>query len=294
MALPISNGYRPYYPPYATPTFAPPVGQPTMAPSQPAYAPMPQSAPQMGIQGLFARIVDWFKRLFSGIGGKTSLNVPKLYQYEDGQQNACGTTSLAMVMNYLGVPDSRRTIDAMIRRTDTFTAPRRMVDYARSRGLAAESYNSGTFEEVRGFLDRRLPVIMLIEPSTPNDVNLHYVVVKGYEKNPDGTYSYLVQDPAKSTPDDRRSEAELYQQWSNLRLSGIGTGIDRYFMVAAPQGTQLPPRRTAGVAEDVADLGSTVMNGVEAVKKGNIADALPAIGGLIQLIGGLFGQPSGR
>ena len=51
--------------------------------------------------------------------------------YYQGQTNGCGTTSLAMIMSYLGIPETQGDIDGAIRRMDIFTSPTDILDFAR-------------------------------------------------------------------------------------------------------------------------------------------------------------------
>src|SRR5438067_1554671 len=63
---------------------------------------------------------------------RTIPNDDSMPDYNQGKTNGCGTTSLAMIMSYLGVPESQGDIDSAIRRADVFTSPTDILDFARS------------------------------------------------------------------------------------------------------------------------------------------------------------------
>src|SRR5579871_2163072 len=68
-------------------------------------------------------------------------NEESMPDYNQGQTNGCGTTSLAMIMTYLGIPETQGDVDGAIRRMNIFTSPTDILDFARSKGLSAEGYN---------------------------------------------------------------------------------------------------------------------------------------------------------
>jgi len=72
-------------------------------------------------------------------------NVANMPFFQQGSSNGCGTTSLAMVMTYLGVPETKAQIDAVIRQLDIFTSPEDMTAFATSHGLQAQGYNNGAW-----------------------------------------------------------------------------------------------------------------------------------------------------
>src|SRR5438270_11413614 len=55
-------------------------------------------------------------------------NDDSMPDYYQGQTNGCGTTSLAMIMSYLGIPETQADIDGAIRRMDVFTNPTDILD----------------------------------------------------------------------------------------------------------------------------------------------------------------------
>ena len=118
-------------------------------------------------------------------------NVDTMPILNQGDTNGCGTTSLAMIMTHLtGKQFTRESIDADIRRFDVFTSPQHIVDYARDHGLESQGYNHGSAEELRSFIDRGIPVQLIVNAGGSSDVSdigkLHYVAVVGYYTDPAG------------------------------------------------------------------------------------------------------------
>jgi len=197
---------------------------------------------------------------------RLSAHVP-LPDHRQGNSNACGTTSLAMILSGLGHLTDRKKIDEKIRRMDLFTAPTALRDYARSKGFPAELYNKGTVDELMGHLDKGTPCQVLIEPGKSGDMVLHWVVVNGYEKDPaTGKVTLLIQDPARGPT--RMAAEDFQKKWDDLKLANVPTGLDNLYIAVGPRGTTLPPGRTDG-----ADVGllvsrglSNLINGADAVR----------------------------
>ena len=91
--------------------------------------------------------------------------------YYKQEGNSCGTTTLAEIMSYLGVPMTQADVDAGIRRMNIFTAPDDMIEFARDHGLEAEGYNHGTWEEVKSMIDAGYPVQAMVNGDDSVSVN---------------------------------------------------------------------------------------------------------------------------
>src|SRR5262249_53203491 len=144
--------------------------------------------------------------------------------YDQGNTNGCGTTSLAMIVSYLtGKSITEADIDKQIRRMDVFTAPRDLLDYARSQGLAAEGYNHGSWDEMMSYIDRGLPCQALIDVTGDNSItHMHYVAVTGHGRNADGSEYVIIHNPATGT-EQKLSRDEFEKKWSSTPL-----GFDHY------------------------------------------------------------------
>src|SRR5262249_27737635 len=129
-------------------------------------------------------------------GYHTLPNVGNMPYFDQGTANACGTTSLAMIMSYLGVPETKDQIDAEIRRWNTFTSPEDLVDFARSKGLEAEGYNNGSWEDVKSQIDQGHPVQCMIQADYDYGDGTaihgqHYVAITGYGTDPTTGEEYV-------------------------------------------------------------------------------------------------------
>ncbi|MNW99281.1 Peptidase C39 family protein [compost metagenome] len=160
-----------------------------------------------------------------------------------GLSNACGTTSLAMLLSYWGIQTNHDAIDAVIRRTNMPTAPDDLVRYAENLGLRASLKTDAGLEDLAAMLDQGVPVQVLIDPmdpsghppGNPNDAILHYVNVTGYQRGPDGRISRLtICDPGNVGRRYSMTAAEFEKVWSNLKLMGLDTGINRLMIAVAP------------------------------------------------------------
>ena len=174
-----------------------------------------------------------------------------------GNTNACGTTSLANVMGYFGLPNDRAKIDDAIRPFDMFTAPDRMVDYARANGMRAEIKNNATLEDVASMVDQGVPPMVLIDPDEGDNFALHYVTVSGYERGPDGKISDVVIADSATGSRYTMSAEEFQQKWDKLQVGALGialnSGLNNVMITAVPNdGRKITG--ADGVARPAADI----------------------------------------
>lgn len=161
---------------------------------------------------------------------------------DQGNTNGCGTTSLAMLLNFFAGGDAvfdREGIDRFIRHYGMFTSPGDIAAFAEQRGFDAAVHTGTTPAELRRMIDAGLPVQLLIDVSENRDGSgLHYEVVTGYGRGPDGKTYYEL-----ANPNGRReymAEEVLLSRWSNLRMAGLSTGIDRVAIALRPPGDKAP------------------------------------------------------
>lgn len=146
----------------------------------------------------------------------------KDYKIDDqGDTNACGTTSLTSVLNHFGVKTKDHfEVDKSIRskRFDMFTAPGDIVSYAKSKGLNAGLKKDSNPEEVAGFIDKGVPVMALIDSGGKYDFNMHWIVITGYDRDDKGKIaSFVVSDPGggyQHTEDIKSFSA----RWNNIKV----------------------------------------------------------------------------
>ena len=246
----------------------------------------------------------------TGDGSVRLPNADQMPYFDQGSQNACGTTTLAEIMSYLGVPETKDDIDSAIRRMNIFTSPNDMIDFARSHGLEAEGYNHGSWEEVKSMIDQGHPVQALIQadityPDGSSIKGQHYIAIEGYQKDPvTGEEYVLYHDPNigddPSTPgvnegqEQKMKVSDFEKMWGN-----VGFNYDNYFIAYAKPGESLPPGRDDGVQaiNGTLDGVTNITNGLNRIYSpdsvGSFVHGIPEFfGGIVQTvgcgIGGLF------
>jgi hypothetical protein len=165
---------------------------------------------------------------------KLSPNDLGVIPQDQGNTNACGTTSLANVMTHWGMPRTHDQIDDSIRAFEMFTAPDKLVQYARDNGMRADMKVDASLDDIARMVDQGAPPIVLIDPDQDNNATLHYVTVTGYNRDANGNISELI--IADSAGGNRYAmPAEQFQrQWDNLKLGGVPTGLNNVMITAVP------------------------------------------------------------
>jgi uncharacterized protein YvpB len=215
--------------------------------------------------------------------------------------NACGTTTLAMIMSYLGVPMTQGDVDSAIRRTNIFTAPDDMIEFARDHGLEAEGYNNGTWEEVKAMIDAGHPVQAMVDGDDSVQVNggsetfsvdgLHYIAITGYGTDPATGEEYVVYHDPNRTTEQRMSVDDFEKMWGD-----VPGGFENYFVAYGPEGADLPPGRDDGIESTLGVLNgvTNVTNGIDRIFSpdsfGSWLHGFPQlIGGAVQTVGSFVG-----
>jgi ABC-type bacteriocin/lantibiotic exporter with double-glycine peptidase domain len=151
--------------------------------------------------------------------------------HDQGQENSCGTTSLAMSMAYLGVPGDFNIIDRSARfhnpGAGVGTAPGDMVQFARRSGLQAQEYNDSSMEDLVSHVRAGRPVTVLLnyqpDGSTGGDGMAHYLNVIGFNRDSNGeiTDVILVNPWGR---EETMSIDNFKDQWSDVSLTRSGIG----------------------------------------------------------------------
>jgi uncharacterized protein YvpB len=161
---------------------------------------------------------------------------------DQGQTNGCGTTSLAMMLNYFAggtLDHSRESVDRFIRHYDMFSSPGEIAKFAEERGLEASVHSGTTAEDLRRMIDAGLPVQILMDVSEGGDGSgLHYEVVTGHGTGPDGKRYFELTNPWGQR--EYMAEDVLLQKWTNLKAAGLPIGLDRVAIVMKPPGNPTP------------------------------------------------------
>jgi len=217
------------------------------------------------------------------------------------KDNSCGTTTLAEIMSYLGVPMTQADVDKGIRRMNTFTAPDDMIEFARDHGLEAEGYNHGSWEEVKSMIDAGHPVQAMVNGDSSVSVNggsskfsvdgLHYIAITGYGTDPATGEEYVIyHDPNRNT-EQRMSVSDFEKMWGD-----VPGGFDNYFVAYGPKGANLPPGRDDGIESTLGVLNgvTNVTNGLDRIFSpdcfGSWIHGFPQfVGGAVQTVGSFVG-----
>ena len=153
---------------------------------------------------------------------------------DQGNTNACGTTSLANVLTHWGQPTTHQQVDESIRHFDLFSAPDKIVEYAQAHGMRSELKADANLDDLANMVDKGVPPIVLMDPDNDKNANLHYVTVSGYNRDASGKITDLV--IADSAGGDRYTmpAAEFQQKWDNLKMGGISTGLNNVMISVVP------------------------------------------------------------
>ena len=185
-----------------------------------------------------------------------------------------------MVMSYLGVPETKDAIDAVIRRMDIFSSPEDLIAFARDRGLQAQGYNHGAWSEIEREVGLGAPSILLIKIG-----GFHYVVVTGHGVDSANGQRYAVLHDPEYNADQLLYEAELIAAGDN-----VGWGFADYYMAFARQAAdRLPPGNSNGIQgvlgalEGVTNITNGFSNVIHPTSVGG------ALHGIFQVVGGLIG-----
>jgi len=166
---------------------------------------------------------------------KLSPNDLGVLAQNQGNTNACGTTSLANVMTHWGMPRTHQQIDSSIRAFDMFTAPDKLVAYARDNGLRAELKTDAKLDDLARMVDQGVPPIVLMDPDSDKNAILHYVTVTGYNRDANGKISDVVIADSAGGHRYTMSADEFQKKWDNLKMGGIGTGLNNVMITTVPR-----------------------------------------------------------
>ena len=250
------------------------------------------------ITGIAPASIGTSTSALTGSGTTTLPNVDNMPFYVQ-RDNSCGTTTLAEIMSYLGVPMTQADVDNGIRRLNTFTAPEDMINFARQHGLEAEGYNNGTWDQVKSMIDAGHPVQALVEGDDSVSVmngtssgnfsvsGLHYIAITGYGTDPaTGEQFVTYHDPNRSV-EQRMSVSDFEKMWS-----GVPGGFNDYFLAYGAPGSNLPPGNSDGIQGTLGTLSgvTNITNGIDRIFSpdsfgGVLHGVADVFGGVFQTIG---------
>jgi ABC-type bacteriocin/lantibiotic exporter with double-glycine peptidase domain len=121
--------------------------------------------------------------------------------FEKQDSQFCGPASLASVMTFHGVPEDQKTIGAAVYSEKLQGALITDLErYARQKGFETKS-GRGTAEELKAEIDRKRPVIVLVDLGFWVVSKPHYLVVIGYDD--EGFTAHNGYTPGNRYPYDR-------------------------------------------------------------------------------------------
>lgn len=279
----------------AAPSFD--VGLRSLLADAPSFAPPPRdTAPAPRDTGLFGLSLGSLADPY--VYGPTlpgAIDGTRMPAIDQGNSNACGSSSLAMIMSYLGVPTSRQDVDREIRRVDKGLPPQPMIDYAREHGLNAEGYNHGSWDEIKGLVQRGVAVQVDINTQADgSQSNLHWLAVVGFRTDPaTGKEQIGVRNSAAGGKVEWMDRDQFEKKWHHPL---DGTGYDNFFVAYAKPGTDLPPGRWDGIEGHTAmnDGAWHLLNNWDRIKDpdnfGSFVHGVIGLpGGVVQTVGGAVG-----
>ena len=216
---------------------------------------------------------------------------------DQGSTNGCGTTSLAMLLDFLAGGKKvfdREGVDAAIRHFNMFSSPGEIAAFARKRGLDATVHSGTAPDDLRRMVDQGLPVQVLLDVSEAHDGSgLHFELITGYGTGPDGKRYFELANPWGMR--EYMAEDALLARWRNLTGKGFPLGIDRVAITMKPRGsaaTLLPNDEGAWLESGMTAL--RVARGLTQVTSGwarrDVAKLVA--GGTRLVLGGILAVPA--
>ena len=209
-------------------------------------------------------------------------------------KNACGTTSLAMVLanrnRMAPTLAAARRLDRSVRPAGLFTAPHDIRRAARERGLGSACLNGSNFAELKARLDAGNSVIAMVRGGkTP-----HWVVVQSIQRDPDsGMFWVRVADPGCHQP--YRMPWNAFAKKWQAPLSGFSdalnglAGFRNYLIAFDSKPERLPPSRATHAlgTQIVADGVTDVANGLKRASRADFRGLAKAYEGVVKVTMGL-------
>jgi predicted double-glycine peptidase len=149
------------------------------------------------------------------------LNVPSIRQ---STEYSCGAATFESIMAFYGNDLSEENVMDILKTTEGGTSPESFLKGAKKFGLKSKMEKGMSMEEIRDYLDKKIPVILAIQAWNEKKVDYakdwgdgHYVAAIGYDK--DGFYfmdpsqlgySYLETEELDSRWHDISKEKEIF------------------------------------------------------------------------------------
>ncbi len=192
--------------------------------------------------------------------------VPRLDQ---GSQNSCGTTSLAMMLTFLtGKPFTTAEIDKQIRRLNSFgTAPADLKRFAEDQGIPCAMLNNSSISELKDQIAQGRGVMVSLDDPYSNGSDGgfkdHYVCVTGFEMK-NGKEYVKIRDPngddnPNATKFGGNGDYSMPIEEFEKKWGKTTDGYNNFMMVFGHPGEDLPADRLDGMEASV-DMASAYWN----------------------------------
>jgi predicted double-glycine peptidase len=169
------------------------------------------------------------------------ISIPLAMQATD---YTCGVAALQSVLGYYGENIRQDVLaEALGVNEQDGTRYLRIVEYAQSKGYAVQVNQNMTIENLKGFIDQKLPVIVLIQawPDAPVDWATdyddgHYVVAVGYDQS----FIYFM-DPFTLGNITYIPPAEFVERWHDK--DGDGSVLIHFGMIISKGAPSYDPQK---------------------------------------------------
>lgn len=126
----------------------------------------------------------------------TYLNVPRVFQ---GDDYSCGPACINMIANYFGIKTKRGNYYSLPYIRKLCNVDKELGTNYRNMNAALKHFGlkrsrCKNIRDIKKSLDSRYP-ILTIAPDIEDRSSAHYIIIRGYKQELDGTESLLVADP---------------------------------------------------------------------------------------------------
>jgi hypothetical protein len=189
---------------------------------------------------------------------------------------ACGTTSLAMVLNYFGKDVSPDELDNQVRKGNYGTTVSLVQEAAEKQGVNAVVLNNSNYEEIKEHVDKGHGIMAVVDSfERRTDGKTHFLVISGYREE-NGKRQIQITNTNGKDPTWQDYDDFVENRWSQVDIYGIDTGRDNLAIVFSTE-DDLPKERFEGKARsfDQVQTGtSQIANGRESLKEKNEKEAV--------------------
>ena len=89
-------------------------------------------------------------------------------------------------------------------------------------------------DDIANMVDQGVPPIVLMDPDSDKNANMHYVTVSGYNRDASGKITDLVIADSAGGNRYTMPAEEFQQKWDNLKMGGVSTGLNNVMISVVP------------------------------------------------------------